>query len=47
MKHTKHKFKSVRERKTWWEKASRDRGRLIKLRDIYFKQISPLLKNIK
>lgn len=37
----------VREYKTRWERAKRDRDRLLKIRDIYFTQISPILRNIR
>ena len=30
-----------------WQRGKRDRDRLLKLKKIYFLQISPILKNIK
>lgn len=43
----KKKNKILRKRKTLWERAKRDRKRLVRLKDIYYNQISPILKNIK
>jgi len=45
--YAKKNYKKLRPYKTAWEMAKRDRARLLKIKEIYYLQISPLLKNIK